>query len=82
MNLLNHHQMIFPTNVFLKTVQADHFMKTGTGKNLQVEKLLEENGLYYSKLEIVFIVIIVHFSVKLVKPVGLKKVIVTFKILT
>jgi len=44
MDLLNHHQMIFPTNVFLKTVQADHFMKTGTGKNLQVEKLVEENS--------------------------------------
>jgi len=44
MDHLNHHQMIFSTNVFLKTVQEDHFMTTGTGKNLQVEKLLEENG--------------------------------------
>jgi len=57
-------------------------MKTGTGKNLQVEKLLEGNGCLILSYKIVFIVIIMHFLVELVKPVGLKKAIVTFKTLT
>jgi len=57
-------------------------MKTGTGENLQVEKLLEGNGCLILSYKIVYIVIIVHFLVELVKPVGLKKAIVTFKMLT
>lgn len=81
MDLLSHRKMIFQTNVFPKIVQEDRFMKISTGKNCQVEKPLEGNGYLIPKYKIIFFVITVHFLAELVKQVGLKKVITTFKML-
>lgn len=81
MDLLSHQKMIFQTNVFLKIVQEDRFKKIGTGKNCQVEKPQGGNGYLIPKYKTIFFVIIVHFLAELVKLVGLKKVIATFKML-
>lgn len=81
MDILSRSQMIFLTNVFQKIVQEDRFMKIGTGKNCLVEKPQEGNGYLIPKYKTIFLVISVHFLAELVKLVGLKKVIATFKML-